>query len=126
MNVSLLQFFRNPELIQHQEFSPQYIENVRTILKNEMKVRDEAEIYAIYMHLVLAQVHNLFELEALGEERKGLRKIGKEWNLTNVMNAHCIRANIRAESMSEKETHISNRQPKNVQMEVQVLSLIHI
>lgn len=49
----------------------------------------------MYMHLILAQVDNLYEMDELGPESGLLTRFNANvWNNTNIMNVKCILANL--------------------------------
>jgi hypothetical protein len=48
------------------------------------------------MHLILAQIDNICEMEELGKEVVDIVRFNAEkWNHTNIMNVKCIIANLR-------------------------------
>lgn len=56
----------------------------------------EYDEIVLYLHLMLAQVDNLFEMEELGRESGLLTRFNPDkWNRMNVMNAKCLLANLR-------------------------------
>lgn len=49
----------------------------------------------IYLHLILAQVDNLNELDEIGNDEVEIVRLNSEkWNHTNLMNCKCIMANL--------------------------------
>lgn len=49
----------------------------------------------MYLHLILAQVDNLYEMDELGPGGGELARFNaNKWNHTNIMNAKCILASL--------------------------------
>lgn len=92
-SLPLLNLLRDPNTDGHHfelEYLIQVAAELRTINPAQSSSYDET---VLYLHLILAQVDNLYEMEELG--RKGgemVRFNADKWNHTNIMNAKCILA----------------------------------
>jgi hypothetical protein len=94
-SLTLLNLLRDPDA-DGKDFSPAYLAQVavdlRKINANESAEYDET---VMYLHLILAQVDNLYEMDELGRGGGELARFNADkWNHTNIMNVKCILASL--------------------------------
>jgi hypothetical protein len=95
-SISLLNLFRDPIFKGH-EFEAGYLAQIASELRriNNSDYRDNDEM-VIYMHLIVAQIDNLYNMEEFGKKVVDIVRFNAEkWNHTNIMNVKCIIANLR-------------------------------
>jgi hypothetical protein len=94
-SLPLLNLLRDPET-DGRDFAPAFLAEVAAQLRRvnapESSTHDEL---ALYLHLILAQVDNLYEMEELGRKGGEMAKFNADkWNHTNILNAKCLLASL--------------------------------
>jgi hypothetical protein len=94
-SLPLINLLRDPDTDGH-DFAASYLAKVagelRRINPSEGGDFDET---VVYLHLILAQVDNLYEMEELGRAGGEMAKFNADkWNHTNIMNAKCLLASL--------------------------------
>lgn len=83
---------------------------------------EQYEEITLYLHLILAQVDNLEEMDELGASIKDMTKLNKKkWNSTNLMNVKCLQVLIKR----IKEAHVINNN-NLIQKEVSEVSSLRV
>lgn len=99
-SLALLNLFRAPQLAAH-AFSPDFLAQVGLLLRR-INPSGRHELAVIYLHLLLAQVDNLAELEELEEDALNVVAFdAAAWNETNVLNPRAIQAALASQPLSE-------------------------
>ncbi len=67
--------------------------------------REEFDETVMYLHLILAQVDNLYEMDELGRESGAMTRFNADkWNHTNILNAKCLLASMHHHHLLPKTT----------------------
>lgn len=92
-SIKLLNLLRDP-IIDHRDFKTEYLQQVANELNNLGEDSQFNEML-IYLHLIMAQVDNLNEIDELRDDDIQMVRLNSEkWNHTNLMNCKCIMANL--------------------------------
>ena len=94
-SLTLINLLRDPDTDGHEfakSFLGQIAEELRSVNPAESSEYDET---VLYMHTILSQVDNLFEMEELGRQAGEMTRLNTDkWNHTNIINSKCILASL--------------------------------
>lgn len=118
-SIPLFNLLRDPST-DGQQFDLAYL----TQLASELRAINPAEEcdyddIVLYLHLILAQVDNLYEMEELGREGGQLARLNTDkWNHTNILNPKSILASLNHHCLlpsAPLPTHTQQLQPNHLE-----------
>lgn len=97
LSIRLLNLLRNPLLANDlHDFDLEYLTDIGRLFRQVNPVTKRCfDEMVLYLHLILAQVDNLNQMEEFGQEAQTICKFNSaSWNETNIMNTKCILASL--------------------------------